>query len=44
MSVLYQVNLCVDSSICDEYILWLKEHIEQMLQIDGFIKADLYRR
>jgi quinol monooxygenase YgiN len=40
--VIYEVNLTVQKSIGTEYLEWLREHIEQILKIDGFIGARLF--
>lgn len=42
MSIVYEVNLEVDSSISQAFESWLKDHIKQMLKIDGFLGAKLY--
>lgn len=38
--IIYEVNLTVQNSVADEYAEWLKEHIHQILRIDGFIRAE----
>ena len=42
MSILYEVNLKVTSSILSEFFSWLRTHVEEMLQFDGFIEATIY--
>ncbi len=37
--VIYEVNLHVEKSIADDYAVWLKGHIAQMLRFKGFISA-----
>lgn len=37
--VIYEVNLAIDGDIFTQYQLWLKEHVKEMLQFPGFIKA-----
>jgi hypothetical protein len=37
----YEVNLEINATIVDDYLAWLKPHIKAMLQLDGFIKAEL---
>jgi len=40
--VTYIVNLRVNYQIYDEYVAWLRsEHINETLQVDGFIDAEL---
>lgn len=36
MKTVYQVNLSVDLSILDEYLVWLEQHMEEMLTFKGF--------
>jgi quinol monooxygenase YgiN len=43
LMVEYEVTITISSDILDEYIKWLKEHIEDMLKIDGFISSKYYR-
>jgi hypothetical protein len=40
--IVYEVNLQIDSEVADEYAEWLGSHIEQILEIDGFQKADWF--
>jgi hypothetical protein len=40
--VLYEVNLSVRYDLCREYLPWLKQHIEEMLQFQGFEGANLW--
>lgn len=42
MSIIYEVNIQVESEIYEDYLLWLKHHIDDMLQLDGFEKASIY--
>lgn len=37
--IVYEVNLTVDSSIYDEYIEWLRAHIDEILELEGFMSA-----
>ncbi len=39
--ILYEVNLRVKVSRAEEFTLWLKQHIQQMLQVEGFVSAEL---
>ena len=40
--ILYEVNLVISDEIFDEYMVWLRPHIQEMLRFQGFIKADIY--
>lgn len=39
--LIYEVNLQIDVTIYNEYIIWLNSHIQQILNLPGFIKASL---
>lgn len=39
--IIYEVELTIANEVADEYEAWLPGHIEDMLQIDGFLSADL---
>jgi len=41
--VIYEVNLSIDEEIYSEYLVWLKEHVQQMLQFPGFIQASFLK-
>lgn len=41
--VIYEVNLSIDEEIYSEYLVWLKEHVQQMLQFPGFIQASFFK-
>ncbi len=43
MTIIYEVNLEVDSSIEEAFLNWLKTHIADMLRIDGFLAATLLK-
>lgn len=38
---LYEVNLQVDVALRDDYLIWLRAHVREMLAFDGFIDATL---
>lgn len=40
--IVYEVNLNVDQDIAADYLLWLKHHMQEMLQHQGFVSAELY--
>ena len=39
MTLIYEVNLTVDTEIADEYRLWLMAHVQEMLALPGFTAA-----
>ena len=39
--ILYEVNLFVDDSVLGEFVPWLRKHVEEMLAIDGFERAQI---
>lgn len=43
MTVIYEVNIDTKKSMSQEISIWLKTHIEEMLNIPGFIDANLYQ-
>ena len=40
--IIYEVNIKIPYAIFDSYIVWLKNHIKEMLTIDGFVKNKIY--
>ncbi len=40
-NIIYEVNLSAEQAITEEFYSWLKIHITEMLEIDGFIGATL---
>jgi len=42
--IIYEVNLTVSLDVAQEYRSWLRGHIQEMLQQDGFHAAKLYQR
>lgn len=42
MMVIYEVNLYVKNTVAEDAGVWLRRHIKEMLQIDGFQKARWY--
>jgi len=42
--LIYEVNLTVDEAVATEYSAWLREHIREMLTLDGFETAAWYTR
>ncbi len=39
---IYEVTLSVDREIIDEFDAWLAQHVEEMLQIPGFVRASTF--
>lgn len=39
----YEVTVHVDSDIADDYRVWLREHVEQMLALPGFVDATVWQ-
>lgn len=42
MQWIYEVNLQVDASIKDDYLSWLRPHIQEMLELPTFESAELF--
>ncbi|NOT87912.1 MAG: DUF4286 family protein [Lysobacter sp.] len=40
--VIYEVNIEVDAAAHDEYRVWLRDHIAEMLALPGFVGAKLF--
>jgi len=40
--VIYEVNVYVDASAKDEFLEFLDMHAKQLLEIKGFLTADVY--
>ncbi|CAM2740789.1 Uncharacterised protein [Legionella steigerwaltii] len=41
--VIYEVNLAIDGDIFPQFQLWLKKHVKEMLQLPGFIQANVLK-
>lgn len=39
--IVYEVQLSIQSKIEADFRVWLNEHVQEMLQIDGFLKATI---
>lgn len=37
--IIYEVNLTIAADIKDEYMAWLTNHVQEMLQFPGFLEA-----
>lgn len=42
--LIYEVNFTVDGEVAPRYSSWLREHIREMLEFDGFEAAVWYTR
>ncbi len=40
--VIYEVNLDIDKDVAAAFADWLKPHIDEMLEIDGFFRAQWF--
>ncbi|TAL59737.1 MAG: DUF4286 family protein [Legionella sp.] len=40
--ILYEVNLKINHDLYAEYLMWLSEHVKEILQFPGFIKASIF--
>ncbi len=40
--IIYEVNIAVDLAIQERFLVWLKEHVAQVLEFDGFSRVMLY--
>jgi quinol monooxygenase YgiN len=43
MAVLYEVTLRIDPDVEEAYLAWLHDHVDEMLAIDGFVGASMWR-
>ena len=39
---IYEVTLSIEPEIIDAFDGWLAEHLEAMLELPGFVKADIF--
>jgi hypothetical protein len=42
--VIYEVNLEIEAEIERDFSLWLKDHIHEILQFEGFVQAKWFTR
>lgn len=40
--VVYEVNISIEDNCRAEYLKWLKVHVNQMLNIEGFQKTEVF--
>lgn len=41
--ITYEVVIEVDQSIYDAYVKWLRDHVRELLQINGFTQASIWQ-
>ena len=41
MKIIYNVTVNIDDTVHDEWLIWIKEHIHQVLQYRSFSRATL---
>ncbi len=41
--MIYEVNLWVKPEIEKEFSLWLEDHVQELLRMEGFLAAQIYR-
>jgi quinol monooxygenase YgiN len=42
--VYYEVEMMVEDTIKQDFLLWLSDHMAHMLKIEGFESAELYQK
>ncbi len=42
--IIYEVNIRLESSIRNEFLVWLKTHNDELLQFEGFEGCEIYAR
>ena len=42
--LIYEVNLTIDLAIIEDFKVWLKEHMQEVVKLGGFEKAQLFSR
>ena len=42
MSIVYEVNIDLDAAIETDYRAWLRDHVAQILALQGFIDAQVF--
>ena len=40
--VIYEVNLMIEKAILEEFAAWLRSHMNELLQLEGFVSAQCY--
>ena len=41
---IYEVTISVDREIVDQFDAWLAQHVEEMLQISGISRAEVFEQ
>ncbi|MEZ4704732.1 MAG: DUF4286 family protein [Bdellovibrionota bacterium] len=41
--MIYEVNIDIDADVFDKYVVWLRKHMSEMLSLEYFEAATLYR-
>jgi len=39
----YEVDIKIQAELEQRYYIWLKEHVEQMLEVKGFLFAEIFK-
>mmetsp|Transcript_43837 Transcript_43837/g.70155 ORF Transcript_43837/g.70155 Transcript_43837/m.70155 type:complete len:110 (-) Transcript_43837:1-330(-) len=41
--VIYEVNLEIDNDAVDEFIAWLKPHMQEIIELPGFVGGNMFK-
>lgn len=41
--VIYEVNLAIQPTVYQDFMLWMQGHLAEMMTLPGFMKATLYK-
>lgn len=44
MMIVYAVELDMEAALADEYLPWLRAHVQEMLDLPGFVNAEIFER
>ncbi len=39
--IIYEVTCCVTRTLYPDYLAWLRDHVAEMLTLDGFLSAEI---
>jgi len=42
--IVYAVELDLQAGVADEYLVWLRAHVREMLTLPGFLGAEIFER
>lgn len=42
--VIYEVNCDVDEDVAEDFLCWLRPHVEELLELEGFESAEIMKR